>query len=134
MHPHGCCLHPDPGLLREVLCQPLQGPGARGQVQTARPPPHQLQHLVPVGRRHLGRRCARPYILQPRDPVRGIAFAPAADRRLALAHTGGDLPHPQLLLSGQQHHLRPRAQPPMVGGSLPRRYRLDLLSGQHRHV
>ena len=67
---HRFFLHPDPRPLGQLVCQPLQGPGGIGQVQTARPTPHELQQLVLVGLGDLGRGSARPQILQSIDPVR----------------------------------------------------------------
>jgi hypothetical protein len=68
---YGFLLHADPRPLCQHVRPSLQGPGGRGQVQTAwPPPPHQLQQLVPVGWRYLGRRAAGPLILQSVDPVR----------------------------------------------------------------
>jgi hypothetical protein len=70
----------------------------------------------------------------PKGPVRCIPFEPAADRPLTLAHNGSDLPYPQLLLGGQQHHLGTCTQPHMMGSPLERCHRIDLLCRQRRHV
>jgi len=127
VHPDGLVLHPDAGLFGHVVGQTPKRPQRERQPQTAGTAPDGLDQPLTILRGYLARGARVRRVVQPLDPLGQVALEPAPYRLFACANDLGDLRRGQVLLGGQQDHLRARPQPRLAGDAVQLLQSVELL-------